>query len=122
MKKIIVASFLLSSLIPLSPVSANPAAESCLNQQIKTEDQRPKEAQILASVEHEGSEYHMLRLVSSGVRVPESRLYLRINSQGHCEVLLSYLEDSFPSEEVYKEKLGPEVYDKLFQQLIGSQK
>lgn len=116
MKNFLIALIAALGLFPVSLVQATPAAESCLNEKIEYRGEPPKEAQIMATVEHGNSHYHMIRVVYSSHRNPKAMFYLRTDDQGGCEKLLSYLVGSYPSEEVYIEKLGPEVYSKLTQQ------
>lgn len=116
MKKILIASLALIGLFPALPVSANPAAEACLNQHIdKSGGQDSTEAQLMATVKHEGSEYHLIQVNYPGPRNEglEVQFYLRTDSQGGCEKLLSYISDSFPEQSVYHQALGREVYQKF---------
>lgn len=117
MKKFLILSFAFFGLLPAIPAKANPV-ESCLNASLASDPSEIKSAKVVASVEHEGNEYHRIKLIYPGLREPEleAYIYLKITSQGGCEKLLHYLADSFPEEEAYREHIGPEVYQKFIDQ------
>ncbi|MGR3280021.1 hypothetical protein ACSYAD_33750 [Acaryochloris marina NIES-2412] len=120
MKHLFAASLLYALLLPAIPASANTsAAESCLNKQMASDPSEVKSAQIVVSVTHDGYEYHRIRLVYPPFRGSEMEavIYLRTSDQGGCEQLLSYLADSFPEENEYREKLGSEVFDKIVEKM-----
>lgn len=116
MKKILtLTAFLIAGLVSTLPAKANPAAEQCLNKVLESQrtEMRPKSAELLVSIEHEGSQYHLLRTISNFDGVPAAEMYLKTDSQGGCKHLMSYLEDSFPTQEEYNKILGAEVNRKI---------
>lgn len=116
-KTLIFTTFLIAGLANLSPAKANPAAEQCLNQiRLSQEEGSPSDsAKLLASIEHDGSQYHLIREGYNLPGVPNARTYLRTNAQGDCQEVLSYLEGSYPSQKVYEDRLGTAVFNKLRQ-------
>lgn len=111
MKKLLLtATFLLLS-VPTA--QASPQVEACLNKTIAETRSSVSSAKLIASIEHEGRQYHYIEGTSEAPRVPETSIFLMTDSQGGCEEVLSYLAGSAPDEEVYRERLGSEAFDKL---------
>lgn len=111
MRKLIAILFLLT-MAPL-PAYASEEAEACFNKTIQSTEQRPSSAQLLVSIEHEGSQYHVIRESYDTPRVPDARVFLRTDSKGVCEEIMSYLIGSAPSEQVFRDKLGADVFVKI---------
>lgn len=115
MKKLLfVTAFLLSTVLP-AQASTEAEAEACFNKLIPRPEARPDSAELLYTVEHDGSQYHVIREIFNAPRMPNSRVYIRTDANGGCTKLMGYQEASFPSEQVYKEKLGAEVFAKIRQ-------
>ncbi|WP_041661559.1 hypothetical protein [Acaryochloris marina] len=118
MKKLLFAvAFLLLNALPSQ---ASPQAEACLNKTITQTESSVSSAQLVASIEHDGSQYHYIEGASSNPRIPDARIFLRTDHQGGCEEIMSYLVGSAPSEKVFRERLGSEVFLKLQQQAKAS--
>lgn len=115
MKKLF-ATLLLLGLAPALPAKANPTAESCLNSILTKIEAQPKGASLQVTVDHDGNQYHAIALKFDPIRPgveTDGMIYIRTNSAGACENLLSYQTASFPDENVYEEKLGREVTRKI---------
>lgn len=111
-KLLLTAAFLLSTALP---AQASKEAEACFNKLLERPESRPDSADLLYTVEHEGSQYHVIQKTFDAPRMPKTRVYLRTDSKGGCEKLMSYQEASFPTDDVYRERLGAEVYEKIIQ-------
>lgn len=113
MKKLLFATvFLLSTALPSQALGE---AETCLNSLANQQGLQFSSAQLVASIEHEGSQYHYIKGSYKEQRVPGVRIFLKTDSQGSCKKIMSYLAGSAPSEQFFKEKLGAEVFYKLRQ-------
>lgn len=112
-KTFFLMSLLFTSLFPVMPAIANPQAQQCLNKLLTKPEERPDAAELLLTVEHEGSYYHVIRESYNTPRTPDARVYIRTDDQGGCQKLMSYLGASYPPVEVYEEKLGREVFQKI---------
>lgn len=120
MKNIFIASLLFGLTIPALPARANPKpVATCLNKILAPEPGEVDSAQLTASVDHDGQSYHRIKLTYPKFRDLENTaiIYLRTDSKGGCENVLDYLSDSFPEEEEYKKRLGPDVYQKMADKL-----
>lgn len=114
MKKFLLALFLVG-MSPVLPANANTAATDCFNSLIEHPDDTPDSATLTSTISHEGSQYHVIEEKYNGPRQPMVRNYIRTDAQGGCEELLTYQLGSHPEVEVYNQRLGPEVFEKLKQ-------
>lgn len=112
MKKLFILPLLIG-LFPSLPATANPAVTACYNSLIERPEMRPDSARIMVSVDHQGSQYHLIQETSNQPRQPDSRTYIRTDANGGCEELMSYQLGSFPAVSVYQEKLGWSVFEKI---------
>lgn len=109
-------------LCPALPAKANPVADECFNSLIENPEARPDTATLVVTVDHEGSQYHVVNETFNAPRNPDSRTYIRTDANGGCEEILSYQIGSHPEAEVYKERLGPQVFDKVREAFRQSQR
>lgn len=114
MKKFLIALFLVGA-APVLPANANPAATECFNSLIEHPNSVPVTATLVLTVDHEGSQYHVIESDFKDPIQPLASTYIRTDAQGGCEKLMSYQEGSYPEVEVYEERLGPEVFRKIQQ-------
>lgn len=113
MKKLLIALFLIG-VAPVLPANANPVATECFNSLIHP-NSVPVTATLVLTVDHNGSQYHIIEEDFNDPIQPLASTYIRTDAQGGCEELMSYQEGSYPEVEVYEERLGPEVFKKIRQ-------
>ncbi|ABW32337.1 hypothetical protein [Acaryochloris marina] len=107
---------ILTSLVSALPAKANPVADACFNSLIEHPDDRPDTAVLSLTVEHNGSQYHVIDTTYRRPQPnPASRTYIRTDDRGGCEEILSYQIGSHPEADVYRERLGSQVFDKVRQ-------
>lgn len=105
---------LLALLTPALPAKAETTqAETCYNSLIQRPESRPDKATLALTVNHEDSQYHVVQESFNAPRVPDSLVYFRTNQAGECEELLSYQLGSHPAADVYDQRLGVEVSNKI---------
>lgn len=114
-KTIFLIPFVFAGLLPATPANANPQAESCLNKLVTRPEERPDSAELQLTIKHEGSYYHVIKESYNTPRTPDVTVYIKTDDQGGCQKLMSYLGASFPPVEVYEERLGSEVFQKIKQ-------
>lgn len=114
MKNFLLALFL-AGVTPALPANANPVATECFNSLIEHPNSVPVTATLVLTVDHNGSQYHVIEKDFKDPIQPLSYDYIRTDAQGGCEKLLAYQEGSHPEVEVYEERLGPEVFKKIQQ-------
>lgn len=114
MKKLLIALFLIGA-VPVLPANANPVVTKCFNSLIEHPNSVPATATLVLTVSHNGSQYHVIEKDFKDRFQPLSHNYIRTDAQGGCEKLMGYQEGSYPEIAVYKEKLGPEVFEKIKQ-------
>ncbi|MGR3280052.1 hypothetical protein ACSYAD_33925 [Acaryochloris marina NIES-2412] len=114
MKKVLL-TLLLVGATPMLPANANPVVTKCFNSLIEHPNSVPVTATLLLTVDHNGSQYHVIEKDFKKPRSPLVKNYIRTDAQGGCEKLMAYQEGSYPEIAVYKEKLGPEVFEKIKQ-------
>ncbi|QUY45606.1 hypothetical protein [Acaryochloris marina] len=120
MKKLL-PLLILMSIVPAMPAKANPAVNECYNSLIERPEARPESAVVAMTVEHEGSQYHEIRETYKRPQPnPKGTVFIRTDSSGACEKIMSFHEGSYPEISVYKERLGSEVLAK-FQQAFRQQ-
>lgn len=110
-KLLLVASLITASLFPVPPAQANSQAESCLNQllQSKIPDLQGAEATLLASVNHNGYDYHWIE-ASKGTGIFQSvELVIMTDTRADCKMLLFNFGGPLPTEAHYDDALGVEV-------------
>lgn len=115
-KSIIAILFLLSTALP---AYASQEAETCLNKLVKTElrefsDSNTK-ANLMVSVNHEGKNYHRIKLaVGTGI-YSNSEVILATDAKGYCEIVLRTMSGPLATKAEYDEILGKAVSDKFLE-------
>lgn len=112
---LLLPTLLFAGLFSAMPAQASPEAQACLNKLVTRPEQVPDSAELLLTVDHEGSQYHVIQENYDRPRAKFSTVYIKTDKQGGCEKLMSYLKGSFPTVEVYEERLGVEVFQKIRQ-------
>lgn len=112
-KSFLLLPFLFAGLFPAMPAKANPQAQACLNKLVTRPEEVPDSAELLLTVDHEGSQYHVIKESYATPRTPDATVYIQTDSQGGCKLLMSFLGASYPPVEVYEDRLGVEVFQKI---------
>lgn len=112
---------LLMAIAPAMPAKASPDVSACFNSLLQNPEYGPKSAEIVATVDHEGSQYHEIVATYERRRANSTAtMFVRTDADGGCERLLAFQEGSSPEYSVYEQRLGPVVAEKL--QLIYEQR